>query len=329
MRTEAYRDALEKNPSLIKGARVLDVGCGTGILSMFAARGGAAAVVGIDGSEEVRWLAVEAVAECWGAWWASGISQHGAERRVATGHRPAGLVHHPHLLHLSPTRVSPLPPVSPTIPTTHHPTEQQVQIAKFARANVEANGLAGPVTIVSSKVEQLAALPELPPRSTSGQQQEGGQQATAAAVGEQQVDVLVSEWMGYALLFESMLDSVLHARDRWLRPGGAVLPDIAQLYVAAAGDGASGLDFWKDVYGFRCVGAGGWMCAWSGTVAGEGGGWWSRGRAFRMAQQHWPPSPTLPPPPPPHTHSPPPPHPTTTYTTAAWSQCVPAWRATR
>ena len=29
-----------------------------------------------------------------------------------------------------------------------------------------------------------------------------------------QVDVIVSEWMGYALLFESMLDSVLYARDR-------------------------------------------------------------------------------------------------------------------
>ena len=30
-----------------------------------------------------------------------------------------------------------------------------------------------------------------------------------------QVDVIVSEWMGYALLFESMLDSVLYARDRY------------------------------------------------------------------------------------------------------------------
>lgn len=29
-----------------------------------------------------------------------------------------------------------------------------------------------------------------------------------------QVDVIVSEWMGYTLLFETMLDSVLHARDR-------------------------------------------------------------------------------------------------------------------
>ena len=32
-----------------------------------------------------------------------------------------------------------------------------------------------------------------------------------------QVDMIVSEWMGYALLFESMLDTVLYARDRSAR----------------------------------------------------------------------------------------------------------------
>ena len=32
------------------------------------------------------------------------------------------------------------------------------------------------------------------------------------------MDVLVSEWMGYALLFESMLDTVLYARDRYRCP---------------------------------------------------------------------------------------------------------------
>ena len=35
-----------------------------------------------------------------------------------------------------------------------------------------------------------------------------------------QVDVIVSEWMGYFLLYESMLDSVIWARQRYLAPGG-------------------------------------------------------------------------------------------------------------
>lgn len=30
------------------------------------------------------------------------------------------------------------------------------------------------------------------------------------------VDVIISEWMGYFLLFENMLDTVLFARDKWL-----------------------------------------------------------------------------------------------------------------
>ena len=33
------------------------------------------------------------------------------------------------------------------------------------------------------------------------------------------IDVLVSEWMGYFLLFEGMLDSVLFARDKYLAKG--------------------------------------------------------------------------------------------------------------
>ena len=65
------------------------------------------------------------------------------------------------------------------------------------------------------------------------------------------VDVLVSEWMGYALLFESMLDSVLACRDRWLRPGGAMLPDRATMHVAAGSEVATGLSFWDDVHGLK------------------------------------------------------------------------------
>jgi protein arginine N-methyltransferase 1 len=52
----------------------------------------------------------------------------------------------------------------------------------------------------------------------------------------QQFDIIISEWMGYFLLYESMLDTVLEARDRYLKPGGLLFPDHATLYLAAIED---------------------------------------------------------------------------------------------
>lgn len=50
------------------------------------------------------------------------------------------------------------------------------------------------------------------------------------------VDIIISEWMGYFLLYESMLDTVLFARDKWLTEGGLMLPDKAVLNICAIED---------------------------------------------------------------------------------------------
>lgn len=49
-------------------------------------------------------------------------------------------------------------------------------------------------------------------------------------------DIIISEWMGYFLLYESMLDTVLLARDKYLKKNGLIFPDTATLYLAAIED---------------------------------------------------------------------------------------------
>jgi len=68
------------------------------------------------------------------------------------------------------------------------------------------------------------------------------------------VDVIVSEWMGYFLLYESMLDTVLYCRDKWLVPNGQIYPNRATIMFGMIEDSAyraEKIDFWDDVYGFN------------------------------------------------------------------------------
>lgn len=50
------------------------------------------------------------------------------------------------------------------------------------------------------------------------------------------MDIIISEWMGYFLLYESMFDSVMFARDKWLADDGIMMPDTAKMFIAALDD---------------------------------------------------------------------------------------------
>ncbi|KAJ8662182.1 hypothetical protein O0I10_001875 [Lichtheimia ornata] len=152
VRTLSYRSAIYNNKHLFKDKIVLDVGCGTGILSMFAAKAGAKHVYGIDMSN----------------------------------------------------------------------------IIIQAREIVKDNHLSDKVTLIQGKMEEV----ELPVKH---------------------VDIIISEWMGYFLLYESMLDTVLVARDKYLAPDGLLFPDRATMFIAAIEDGEykeEKIEYWNNVYGF-------------------------------------------------------------------------------
>lgn len=83
-------------------------------------------------------------------------------------------------------------------------------IIETARLNVEANGLTDIITFVKGKIEDDDVLLPIEPNSA---------------------DLIVSEWMGYALLYECMLPSVLAAKAKWMKTGGMMFPNTASISV--------------------------------------------------------------------------------------------------
>jgi len=66
------------------------------------------------------------------------------------------------------------------------------------------------------------------------------------------VDVIISEWMGTFLIFESMLESVMYARDYMLKPDGVMMPSHANIYLAPVCMDEmyqDRIEFWRSVYG--------------------------------------------------------------------------------
>ncbi|XP_066252091.1 uncharacterized protein Art3 [Euwallacea similis] len=157
VRTESYRDAILNNSQAFDGKIVLDVGCGTGILSMFCAKAGASTVIGVDQSDVV-YKAMDIVRE---------------------------------------------------------------------------NSLQDKIQLVKGQLEKTS-LPF------------------------EKVDIIVSEWMGYFLLFEGMLDSVIFARNKYLNAGGLLLPNRCKISLVGVCDRErydSVVNFWDQVYGFsmKCM----------------------------------------------------------------------------
>lgn len=81
-----------------------------------------------------------------------------------------------------------------------------------AREIVERNGMSSKITLLQGKMEEV----KLP---------------------FEKVDIIISEWMGYFLLYESMLDTVLYARDKYLNKDGLIFPDKATIFMAGIEDG--------------------------------------------------------------------------------------------
>lgn len=131
-RMEAYQRAI--NTDFFKGKVVLDVGCGTGILSMMAASAGASKVVGVENSDIFN-TAVEIIRD---------------------------------------------------------------------------NGFESKITLIKGAIENI--------------------------ILEDKFDIIISEWMGYFLLFERMLESILIARDRFLKKDGLLLPSSCSLWLAGCSD---------------------------------------------------------------------------------------------
>jgi len=98
---------------------------------------------------------------------------------------------------------------------------ERTTIAQVARQIVEQNGSEGQVEIIQEEMEAV----ELPER----------------------VDVIVSEWMGCYGVDENMLAPLALARDRWLKPGGRMLPERVTAWMAPAWDAAldDDMSFWR------------------------------------------------------------------------------------
>jgi len=103
---------------------------------------------------------------------------------------------------------------------------EYTDMAKHAESVMKANNVDHIVTVIQGAVEEI----ELPIEQDNLESEDGGEST-------QCVDIIISEWMGYFLLRESMLDSLIRARDKFLKKRtGLMFPSHTTMYVAPIHD---------------------------------------------------------------------------------------------
>mmetsp|Transcript_10450 Transcript_10450/g.26332 ORF Transcript_10450/g.26332 Transcript_10450/m.26332 type:complete len:473 (-) Transcript_10450:183-1601(-) len=103
---------------------------------------------------------------------------------------------------------------------------EYTDMAKHARQVMKANGVEDIVTVIQGAVEEIKLPIE-----------EDGLETDDPEHPERVVDIFISEWMGYFLLRESMLDSLIRARDKYLKPAtGLMFPSHCTMYLAPVQD---------------------------------------------------------------------------------------------
>ena len=153
-RTEAYQKAITENAHYFRDKIVMDVGAGTGVLSLFAMQAGAKKVFAVEASP----------------------------------------------------------------------------LAEVLKEIVKLNDEQGVIEVIQGKAEEIELENNV------------------------KVDIIISEWMGFYLFHESMLDSVILARDKHLADDGLMLPSHARLWAAPVSlDSWVEQQFssWQQVYGFN------------------------------------------------------------------------------
>ena len=107
---------------------------------------------------------------------------------------------------------------------------EYTDMAKHAEKVMKANNVDHIVTVIQSAVEEVVLPIEQDQLEVVDDDNNDGNSMRC-------VDIIVSEWMGYFLLRESMLDSIIRARDKFLKPAtGLMFPSHCTMYVAPVTD---------------------------------------------------------------------------------------------